>query len=124
MLVQKEEFRVGHRGHHEGQGLTLAARKQADRLLHTVLEAHVQESEAVTEGVLLGAGDMTEPAAGAGGEGEVLLNRHAGGAAEHGVLKQAADDLGSAVLREEGDIASVEEDTSGIGIEASSDGIK
>ena len=124
MLVQEEELRVGHGGHHEGEGLALAAREKADGLLHAVLKAHVQEGEAVAEGVLLGAGDMAEPAAGAGGEGEVLLNRHAGGAAEHGVLEQAADNLGPAELREEGNIAAGEEDASGIGIEAAGNRVK
>ena len=124
MLVQKEELRVGHGGHHEGQGLALAAGEEADRLLHAVLEAHVQQGQAVTEGVLLGAGHMAEPAASSRGEGEVLLDGHAGGAAQHGVLEEAADDLRPLILREEGDVAPVQDDAAGIGIEAAGDGVE
>ena len=124
MLVQEKELRVGHGGHHEGEGLALAPGEEADGLLHAVLEPHVQQGQAVAEGLLLGAGHVAEPAASARGEGQVLLNRHAGGAAQHGVLEEAADDLRPLILREEGDVAAVEDDASGIGIEAAGDGVE
>ena len=45
------------------------------------------------EALAVPAADMPQPAAAAGGQREIFLDRHARRAAAHRILKQTADDL-------------------------------
>ena len=67
---------------------------------------------------------MREPAAAAGGEGEVFFDGHAGRAAPHGILVEAADKLGALVLGFEGDVFPVEEDRAAVGEEIAADRVE
>ena len=60
-----------------------------------------------------------EPAALSGCQREIFFDRHARGAAAHGVLKETSDLLGTLVLGGQRDIRTVQRDFAGVGDEAS-----
>ena len=60
-----------------------------------------------------------EPATLSGCQREIFFDRHARGAAAHGVLKETPDLLGTLVLGGQRDIRTVQRDFSGVGDEAS-----
>ena len=60
-----------------------------------------------------------EPAALSGCQREIFFDRHARGAAAHGVLKETPDLLGTLVLGGQRDIRTVQRDFAGVGDEAS-----
>lgn len=124
MLIQQKELRRLEGGHHQRQRLALAAGKQTHRLLHPILQAHVQLSQLFPEGGLFRPGHMAEPAAGGRRQREIFLNGHVGCAAAHRILEQTADLAGALIFRQEGDISSVQINAAAVGEKAAADGVK
>ena len=124
MLVQQKELRRLEGGHHQRQRLALAAGKQTHRLLHPILQAHVQLSQLFPEGGLFRPGHMAEPAAGGRRQREIFLNGHVGCAAAHRILEQTADLAGALIFRQGGDISSVQINAAAVGEKAAADGVE
>ena len=113
MLVQEEELRLSERGHQQGQGLPLAAGKEADFGRHPVFQAQAQLGEQILIAAPLFPGDpgLQGPALAAPeGQGEVFFDLHRGGRAEHRILEDPAEQGGPPVLGHTGDIRSVDDD--------------
>ena len=129
VLVQKQELRGDEGGHQQGQCLTLTARQQAHRLLHPVFEAHIQQSQLLTEDLLILAGDAGEDGVGGRpcakvGQRQILLDGHVGGRTLERVLEQVADDPAALIFRREGDVLAAQRDAALVGDEAAGDGIE
>ncbi len=129
VLVQQQQLGRHHGGHQQGEGLALAAREQANRLLHPVLQPHVQPGELLPEQLLvlpahpaeIGPLALARPQV---GQGHVLLNGHVGRCTPHGVLEQTAQLTAAAVSRQIGDVLPVQGDVSLIGEEISGNGVE
>ena len=78
--------------HEQGKRLPLPAGEQPHRLLHAVLQPHVQQSKLFAEERLILAGDAGEDGVGCGacpqvGQRQIFLNGHVGRGALERVLK-------------------------------------
>ena len=117
VLVEQEELGAPVGRHEQGQGLALAAREAADRVVEAVFQAHAQRPDPVAELGGSAPGDRAaEPArqAPAGGQGEVLGDREGRRGAGKRVLKNPADQLGTAVLGPAAQLAAGQADRAGI----------
>ena len=93
VLIEQQEFRPGDRRHQKRQRLPLTAGQKPHRLPQPILQSHIQFAQLRAEALAVPAADMPQPAAAAGGQREIFLDRHARRAAAHRILKQTADDL-------------------------------
>ena len=127
VLVKQEELGAAVGRHEEGQGLALAAREAADRVVEAVFQAHAQRPDAVAELGKSAPGDRAaEPArqAAAGGQGEVLGDREGRRGAGERVLEDPADQLRTAVLGPAADVAAGQADRAGVDRERPGDGVQ
>ena len=100
-------------GHQQGQCLALAAGEQADGLLHSVLQPHVELGKLGAEEFLVRLGHPAQKCVPVGGgvevgHGQIFLNGHVWRGAPHGILKQVADVAGAPVFGQEGDVLTVQ----------------
>src|SRR5699024_5313432 len=118
VLVQQQQFGGDKRRHEQREGLALPARKQADRLLHAVLQPEAERGEALGKKGAVGFGDARKrrslPRGAQKRQREIFLNGHVRGRALERVLEHAADELGAAVVGEEGDVLRGQRDRAGL----------
>ena len=117
VLIQQQEFGLGHGGHQQGQRLALAARQQAHFGGQAIFQAQVQGLEQITVFLPLLFGDAHPQGTGfaaAGSQGQVFLDLHGGGGAGHGVLEHPANVLGPLMFTQAGHIGAVDHDFAGI----------
>ncbi|MPM38180.1 hypothetical protein SDC9_84807 [bioreactor metagenome] len=117
MLVQQQQLGTLQRGHQQGECLALSAGQEADLAGEPGLKAQIQGFEQLHIAAPLFGGDAPPQSPGlapAQGEGEIFLNAHVGGGAQHGVLKHPADVFGPAMLRQAGNVHPVDGDGPGI----------
>ena len=101
VLVKEQKLRPDKRRHEERERLALAAREKADVRRHAVFKTEAeaaQERSEVFASRLLLAPAKREPPPAAVGDGEVLLDHHAGGRSAHWILEDASDEGGALVL--------------------------
>ena len=127
VLIEKQQLRLLEGGHQQRQGLALAAGEQAHLGGEPVLQPQVQGLEQGPVLLPLSLGDAPLEAPGlapAGGEGQVLLDLHGGGGAQHGVLEDPADKGGALILRQAGDILPADGDAAAVHGEGAGDGVQ
>ena len=128
VLIQQQQLGRDQRRHQQGQRLALAARKQADRLFHTVLKAKTQGGKLLGKDFTVLFGDAGErrcvPRRAQVRQREVFLDRHMGRGAAQRVLEHAADVLGAAVVRHKGDVLPVQRNGAGVGDELARNGVE
>jgi len=110
VLVQQQQLGLFQGRHQQGDCLALAAGKQTDLAGHAVLQAQAQGfKQLVVLGIFLFGNTNAQGAArtAAGGQGQVFINLHRGGGAHHGVLEHTANVSGALVLRQAGDILTI-----------------
>ena len=126
VLVQ-QQLRRHHGGHQQRQRLPLTAGQQPHRLVHPILQSHVQLGQLAAEPLPVLGCDAAEGTSVRGpqiGQRQILLDGHVGSGPPHGVLKQPPDDPAAPVLRLEGQIRTVQQDAPLVGVKASGDGSK
>ena len=129
MLIQKQDLRRHHRCHQKGKRLPLSTRKQSHRLLHPVLQPHIQKFKLLSELLLLLAADMTEICVRRRGcaqirQRHIFFDRHVRRRALERILKKMTDLLAADMLLAVGDVLSRQKDLSLIDIERTGDRIK
>ena len=127
VLVQQQQLRRHHGGHQQRQRLPLTAGQQPHRLAHPLLQPHVQLGQLAAEQLPVLGRDAAEGASVGGsqiGQRQILLDGHVGSGPPHGVLKQPPNDPAALVLRLEGQIRTVQQDTPLVGVKAPGNGPK
>ena len=127
VLVEQQELGAPVGRHEQGQGLPLAAREAADRVVEAVFQPHAERPDLVAQLRNSAPGDgAAKPArlAPAGGQSEVLGDRQGGRCASQRVLENPADQLRATVLGPAGDLAAGQADRTGINLKTAGDGVE
>ena len=129
VLVQQQQLGGDKGSHKQGKRLPLTAGEQPHRLLHAVLQLHVQQSKLFAEERLILAGDTGEDGVGRGacpqvGQCQIFLNGHVGRGTLERVLEQMPDDLAALVLRRKGDVLPAQQNAALVGDKAAGDGVE
>ena len=128
VFVQEQQLGGDQRCHQKGQRLTLPARKQPDRLFHTILQPQPQRRKFFGKKLAVGAGNAGKCAGAVRraqvGKRQIFLNGHMGRGAAQRVLEHTPHLLGTAVIRQKGDVLSVQRDMPGISDKFARNGIE
>ena len=113
VLVKQQQLRLLKGGHQQRDGLALTAGEQTDSCGHPVFQTEAEglEAFAVFRALFFGhAPAETALLSAALCEGKIFLQLHIGGGAHHRVLKHTADQEGSLMLGQGGNVVPVEDD--------------
>ena len=129
VLVQQQELRGDKGSHKQSKRLSLPAGEQPYRLLHAILQSHVQQGKLFAEERLILAGDAGEDGIGRSAcpqvsQRQIFLNGHVGRSALERVLKQMPDDLAALVLRRKGHVLPAQQNAALVGDKAAGDGVE
>ena len=127
MFVEEQQPGAVHRRHQQRDGLPLAAGEQADLGGKAVFQAEFQRGEQLAVALAVRAPDAAHKAAlfaALGGDGEVLGDLHIRRGALHGVLKDAAEELGALVFRHARHVHAVDLDGAIIRLPHAGDGVE
>ena len=128
VLIQQQQLGGDQGGHQQGQCLTLAAGQKTHHGVHPVLQPQTQLGQLLPEFLPLCRGNHGKGGAGVGGpeigQGQVFLNGHVGGGAFQGVLEHPADEFAPLIVRQPGDVHSVQNHLAGIRLKGSGDGVE
>ena len=129
VLVQQQELGGDKGSHKQGKRLPLPAGEQPHRLLHAVLQPHVQQGKLFAEERLILAGDAGEDGVGRSAcpqvsQRQIFLDGHVGCGALERVLEQMPDDLAALVLRRKGDVLPAQQNAALVGDKAAGDGVE
>ena len=129
VLVQQQQLGGDKGSHEQGKRLPLSAGEQPHRLLHAVLQTHVQQSQLFAEKRLILAGNAGEDGVGRSAcpqvsQRQIFLDGHVGRGALERVLEQMPDDLAALVLRRKGDVLPAQQNAALVGDKAAGNGIE
>ena len=124
MLVEEEEFGAVPGGHDERHDLPLPPRHRADRLVEPLFKSGLDRCEPLgrlgAESTRRGPAEPHRPST-AGGNGDVLEDRQAGGRCGARILKHPPDKLRSPVLAQPRQVVAGDMDAAGIEADGAGD---